>query len=34
MAKLITKGAADCIEMENVGHLPALFAAYSVKETA
>jgi diguanylate cyclase (GGDEF)-like protein/PAS domain S-box-containing protein len=23
MAKLITKGAADCIEMENVSHLPA-----------
>ena len=23
MAKLIIKGAADCIEMENVGHLPA-----------
>ena len=23
VAKLITKGAADCIEMENVGHLPA-----------
>jgi diguanylate cyclase (GGDEF)-like protein/PAS domain S-box-containing protein len=23
MAKLITKGAADCIQMENVGHLPA-----------
>jgi diguanylate cyclase (GGDEF)-like protein/PAS domain S-box-containing protein len=22
-AKLITKGAADCVEMENVGHLPA-----------
>jgi diguanylate cyclase (GGDEF)-like protein/PAS domain S-box-containing protein len=22
IAKLITKGAADCIEMENVGHLP------------
>ena len=22
MAKLITRGAADCIEMENVGHLP------------
>ena len=23
MAKLIIKGAADCIEMENIGHLPA-----------
>jgi DNA-binding NtrC family response regulator len=23
MAKLVTKGAADCIEMENVSHLPA-----------
>jgi len=24
MARLITKGATDCIEMENVGHLPAV----------